>query len=439
MTDSPTPLEWFRNSVPYIKAHQGRVFVIQFGGKVVADRGFKHLIHDIALLDALGVKLVLVHGAEPQITARLPGKSAKPSPPDKPPITNRESLELVKEATGRVRLDIEALLSTGVTNSPMAGARIRVSGGNFVTARPLGVHGGTDFQYTGEVRRIDAKALQKQLDAHTIVLVSPLGYSPTGEIFRLSAAEVAAAIAVELSAAKLIFVGDPGPIGDDGVLVREMTTAEGKRWLGKHAGQTKEYGRLIETLSRAVDACQKGVTRSHLLDWTENGALPRELFTRDGAGTMLSASPYDTSRAATIEDVAGILELIRPLEEEGILVRRPRDKVETDIEHFLIMERDGSIIGCAALHPFPDAAAVELACLSVHPEYRNEARGEQLLKTAEDEARAAGAKQIYVLTTRAIQWFEERGFRPVQLDDLPVERQALYNYKRNSHILAKNL
>ncbi len=439
MTDTPTPLEWFRNSVPYIKAHQGRIFVIQFGGQVVADESFKHLIHDIALLDALGVKLVLVHGAEPQIAARLPTTGSDAPSPHKPPVTDRDTLELVKEATGRARLDIEALLSTGVTNSPMAGARIRVSGGNFVTARPLGVHEGTDFQYTGEVRRIDAEALQKQLDAHTIVLISPLGYSPTGEIFRLSSAEVAAAIAVELGAAKLIFIGDSGPVGDDGELVREMTTAQANDWIGCHAELAEKHQRLLKILSRAAYACQHGVARTHLLDWQENGALPRELFTRDGAGTMLSATPYDKSRPATIEDVAGILELIRPLEEEGVLVRRPRDKVETDIEQFLIMERDGSIIGCAALHRFPDTTAVELACLSVHPEYRNETRGGQLLETAEDGARAMGAKRIYVLTTRALQWFEERGFSRVQLADLPVERQALYNYKRNSRILAKDL
>lgn len=441
MTNDQPYVEWFRNSAPYINAHRGRTFVIQFGGEIVSTPAFSNLVHDIALLDSLGVRLVLVHGARPQIEKRLVEKGLPLRYEQSLRVTDEATLESVKAAGGAVRLEIEALLSMGVANSPMAGARIRVASGNFVIARPLGVRDGIDFGYTGEVRRVDAESIRRHLDDGTIVLVSPIGFSPSGQIFNLSAEEIATAIAIDLHAAKLLLLTESSGLRNrQGELVRQLTLDDAKAMLSelRHT-EISEDSAIVRHLSSAIHACRNGIKRTHLLDQHVDGALIGELFTRDGVGTMISADMYDYMRSATIDDVPGILELISPLEEEGYLVRRSREKLEMDIARFIVMERDGAIIACAASHPFAETSVVELACLAVHNSYRNAERGNALLDAVEKEVRSQGAERLFVLTTRSVEWFKERGFNSVSIEDLPVERQALYNYKRNSKVLVKHL
>jgi amino-acid N-acetyltransferase len=329
----------------------------------------------------------------------------------------------------------------GLANSPMAGARIRVASGNFVTARPIGVRDGVDFGYTGEVRRVDPQSIRSRLDEDAIVVVSPLGYSPTGEIFNLHAEEVATAIAIEIRASKLLLLGETSfPVNEVGRPIRQLTLSDAKQLFTTychHPEQTDET--CLRQLKFAIHACRHGVRRAHLLDRRVDGALLLELFTRDGIGAMLSGEPFEQTRRATIDDAGGILALIKPMEQEGLLVRRSREKLETEIDRFLVMERDSAIIGCAAVHPFPADHVAELACLAVHPSYRNEQRGDTLLAATELEARTVGAARLFVLTTRTTHWFMERGFAPAAIQDLPVARQALYNYQRNSKVLIKQL
>ena len=441
MSDQNGYVEWFRNSAPYINAHRGRVFVIQFGGEALAASDFPALIHDIALLSSLGVKLVLVPGARPQIEERLAARGLTMRYEQGLRVTDTTALTVVKEATGANLLDIEALLSMGVANSPMAGAHLRVVSGNYVTARPIGVRDGVDFAHTGQVRRIDGESIERHLGMDNVVLVSPLGFSPTGEVFNLSAEEVATAVAVELRAAKLLLLAEDGGGAEAfSTLPREMTLEQARALLaerhGSHRGDLDPLGHLLEC---AAHACRNGVKRVHLLRRALDGALLQELFTRDGVATMVNADPYDITRKATIEDVGGILELIEPLERHGALVRRSREKLEMEIGRFLVMERDGTIIACAAVYPFDNGRAVELACVAVHPDYRKAGRGDQLFDDAEREARAAGAECVFVLSTQATQWFQERGFAPATVEDLPTDRREFYNYTRRSKVLVKRL
>lgn len=441
MSESPMPnhyVGWFRDSAPYINAHRDQIFVIQFGGEAAADL---NLIHDIALLNSLGIRLVLVHGARPQIESRLVARGFPVDYADGLRITDARALEVVKEAVGALRVEIEALLSMGLANSPMAGLRIRVAAGNFITARPIGVRDGVDFGYTGEVRRVDRTSIRRRLDEGAIVVVSPLGYSPTGEIFNLHAEEVATAIAVELRAAKLLLLGEAAtPVDTLGQPIRQLTLADAKQLLSTSCrNQWQATETSVRQLMFAIHACRHGVRRAHLLDRRVDGALLLELFTRDGIGAMLSGEPFEQTHRATIDDAGGILALIEPMEEEGLLVRRSREKLEMEIDRFLVMERDSAIIGCAAVYPFPADGVVELACLAVHPNYRNGQRGDALLQASELEARALGATQLFVLTTRATHWFLERGFRPSTIQGLPIARQAIYNYQRNSKVLIKQL
>jgi amino-acid N-acetyltransferase len=430
-------VQWIRSAAPYIHAFRGRTFVIAFGGEVVMAEAFIDLVHDLNLLNSLGIRLVLVHGARTQIEETLAQKGLQSRYVRGMRVTDRDTLNIALEASGRVRSRIEALLSMGLANSPMAGARIRITGGNYVTARPLGVVDGEDMQYTGQVRHIDAPAMQESLDLGEIVLLSPLGYSPTGEIFNLTLEELATQTAITLGAQKLIFLMETEGVADEsGTLLTELSTLEAEQVLAARRDLPADVALYLPC---GVRACKQGVARAHLISRHRDGAILLELFTREGVGTLIAHHGLDKLRPATIDDVGGILAIIEPLETEGVLVRRSRERLESEIERFVVAEHDGTIVGCAALYPFPTEHAGELAGLAVDPEYRREGYGEALLIEIERRAREARMVQLFVLTTRTAHWFIERGFQPSGIDALPSEKQALYNYERRSQVFVKRL
>jgi amino-acid N-acetyltransferase len=380
-------------------------------------------LHDVAILNSLGIRLVLIYGARPQIEAQCGQLGVAVNYHRGLRITDDASLKIAKSVIGKLRVDIESKLSFGLPHTPMADARIRCTSGNLVTARPAGILDGVDLGHTGEVRRVDIEGINQQLSLGNIVLLPPLGYSLTGEIFNLSAEAIATAVATALTADKLIFIGE-----SNRNLPRELTLQQARENLQAHP-----------SIAAAVSACQAGVKRVHLLDRALNGALLQELFSRDGAGTLLTATSFETTRQATIEDVGGILELIQPLEEKGAVVKRSRELLEREIDHFTVMERDGSVIACAAIYAYPDNKMAELACLAVSDDYRNKGRGKQLLATLEQSALKMGIESLYVLTTQTAHWFLEHGFKAAEIGDLPVTKQALYNYQRNSRVFRKVL
>ena len=356
-------------------------------------------------------------------------------------ITDAPTLECVKEAVGSLRMGIEAKLSTSLASTPMGGARVKVAGGNWVIAKPVGVRGGVDHEHTGEVRRIDADTLRQVLDQGRIALVSNIGYSPTGEIFNLRYEDVATAVATTLGADKLVFIVDSNP--DDWKLADDTGDA-GQLSLGEATKLFENAAHLSDAdrthLAAALAAGRGGVKRTHLIGAHEEGALLRELYTRDGVGLMLyTDANYEAVREASIEDVGGILSLIKPLEDAGVLVPRSREQLELEIGHFDVMVRDGLVIACCALFPFPQKDMGEFSCVAVHSDYRGEGRAEALLKRAEDSARQLGLKQLFALTTSTEHWFLEHGFVEGRIEDLPVQKQRIYNYRRNSIVLVKSL
>jgi amino-acid N-acetyltransferase len=432
----PGFVDWFRRSSPYIHAHRGKVFVLSFGGEAVSDDGFANLIHDIALLNGLGIRLVLVAGARPQIEQRLSARGAAMQVVNGLRVTDDAALACVKEANGAVRVEIEALLSMGLANSPMAGLRIRVGSGNFVTARPLGVINGVDYRHTGEVRRVDAAALHELLDSGSIALLPALGYSPTGEVFNLSAADVAGAVAAALGADKLIFLTESKTADGRGRVISSMVPREVDALLARRQRIPEEQARVLHN---AATACRAGVHRVHVLNRHQDGILLSELFTRDGAGTLVTAEPYELVREAGIDDVGGILELIEPMEASGVLVKRSRELLEQEINQFTVVERDGAVIACAALYPYPDDGLAELACVAVHPDYRGAGRGEVLLRHIEDRARQLDLGRLFVLSTRTSHWFRERGFQIAPVERVPRRKRDLYNWRRGAKVFIKPL
>ncbi|RMN34902.1 Amino-acid acetyltransferase [Pseudomonas cannabina] len=429
----PEYVNWLRHASPYINAHRDCTFVVMLPGDGVEHPNFGNIVHDLVLLHSLGVRLVLVHGSRPQIESRLAQRGITPRYHRDLRITDTETLECVIDAVGQLRIAIEARLSMDMAASPMQGSRLRVTSGNVVTARPIGVLEGVDYQHTGEVRRVDRKGINRLLDERHIVLLSPLGYSPTGEIFNLACEDVATRAAIDLAADKLLLFGEEtGLLDEQGRLVRELRPQQVPAHLQRLGGNYQ-----AELLDAAAEACRGGVARSHIVSYAEDGALLTELFTRDGGGTLVAQEQFELVREAAIEDVGGLMDLITPLEEQGILVRRSREVLEREITQFSVVEREGLIIACAALYPIADSEAGELACLAVNPEYRHGGRGDELLERIENRARALGLKTLFVLTTRTAHWFRERGFEPSSVDRLPSARASLYNFQRNSKIFEK--
>jgi amino-acid N-acetyltransferase len=431
---------WLRDVAPYIHSFRGKTFVIGFAGELVQKGGLEALIQDVAMLHAMGMRIVLVHGSRPQVQEQLDlrkvtsryGTGAMSGYR----ITDPAALECAKEASGELRLDIEAAFSQGLPNTPMAGSRISVISGNFIIARPVGIVDGVDFMHTGLVRKVDSESIQHSLVNNKIVLMSPLGFSPTGQAFNIAYEDVATAAAMAVKADKLIFLTEYNGITDlEGELIKEFSL----RQLEEHiSGLTLNEADLKVLLQNAIRAIRSGVSRVHLLPHDRDGALLEELFTHDGISTMIAASDIEHLREANLDDVGGILQLIEPLEDEGILVARGRDTIERDITHFSVIEHDRVLFGCAALFPYSNGVG-ELSCLAVDPQAQESGDGERLLKRIEARAKATGLKKLFVLTTRTEHWFLKRGFVRASVDDLPAERKELYNWERKSMVLIKNI
>jgi len=437
ITDLPGFAALFRHSAPYINAFRNRTFVLFVSGAGIADAGFRNIVHDLALLHTLGIRLILVHGARPQIDHNLNKLDHNTQYINGIRITDDVALSCAKDAIGSLKMEIEAMLSMGISNSPMAGVQLRVVSGNFIIAQPYGIREGVDYLHTGQIRRVDTESINNLLEDRAIVLLSPMGYSPTGEIFNLLAEDVAATAAKAIGADKLLYLMDnKGFFNNTQEPIRQLTLEQANALLKKDESMDPEIRRMLQN---ATIACQQGVNRVHLISRHPDGALLQELFTRDGVGTLISANPYEGTRVASIEDVNGILELITPLEAEGILVRRSREYIELEIKQFFVVERDGVVIACAALYPIANTAMAELACLAVHPDYRREGRGDALLQYLEKQASIDKIEQLIVLTTHTAHWFQERGFEIGDIQSLPLKRQLMYNYQRNSKVFIKKL
>ena len=428
-------IKLFRSSLPYINAHQGKTFVLMFGGEAIEHPNFPNIIHDIALLNSLGVRVVVVHGARPQIDQRVALRNIDSRFEKGVRITDKQTLECVKDAAGSVRSQVEALLTMGLPNSPMHGAQIRVCSGNLVVAKPMGVRNGIDFENTGLVRRIDITGINDHLNDGSIVLLSPMGYSSTGEVFNLSHEDVATQAAITLKADKLIvFSNYDGIHNSDGKLLRTIERPQLEKMI--MSGDITTERTVLSALTTSVSA---GVPRAHCISYENDGALLQELFTRDGTGALVMEHHYEQLRAATIDDVGGILNLIKPLEDSGVLVKRSRERLENEINQFIIIVRDGMIIACAALYLYPEDKCAELACVATHPDYRGKNRGERILDEVRSRAKEAGINSIFVLTTVTAHWFLEQGFEPADISALPEVKKELYNFQRNSKVFTLNV
>jgi len=469
-------VEIFRSSTPYIKMHRASTMVIHIDTRVLdEERLLADLMDDVALITVLGVMPVLVISIRDQVDARLREMGAEPRFHGGLRISDPVVIRVLQEVSGFARSRVEAALSRGRGSRGAGGVAVGVVGGNlFYTAQPLGVRDGVDLGSTGEVRRVEVDKIRAHLKSGEIVLLGALGYSASGDVFNVKSEEVASRAAAALGASKLIFLsysrlmtrtaflgnatanfalasqqpasfdGEIGlRLGDAKRLVQEraeaLELAEESCNVALDGMASCTVASVLALCGHCVGALEQGVTRAHLVP-PVGGALLKELYTLDGIGTLLSRDLYDGIRPAVPEDIPGIIELIQPLENQGVLVQRPRAALAREVHagFFYVFTRDSAILGCAMLRRYSQTSA-ELGCLVVSPQYRRQGTGDALLGFLERTAVAAGVAQLFVLSTNTMQWFLERDFDEVQLSDLPPERQKLYNPQRNSKIYSKVL
>jgi len=438
-----TFVPWFRAVAPYIHAYRGKTFVVGMAGELVATGHLNAFVQDLAILHAMGIKLVLVHGFRPQVNEQLAAKGHAARFSHGLRITDAVALDCAQEAAGQLRFEIEAAFSQGLPNTPMANATVRVVSGNFLTARPVGIVDGVDFIHSGVVRRVDAAAIRRAIDIGALVLLSPFGFSPTGEAFNLTMEDVATSTAIALQADKLLFLTEMPGIRErlddpDSAIDTELALADAKRLLSELPRPTLPTDTAFY-LRHCVKACEAGVERSHILPYSVDGAILQEIFTHDGIGTMVVDEKLESLREATSDDVGGILTLIEPFERDGTLVKRDRTEIERDIANYTVIEHDGIIFGCAALYPYPEAKTAEMSALTVLPVAQGQGDGERLMKRIEQRAKAMGLDSIFVLTTRTMHWFVKRGFVQIDPDWLPEARKRKYNWDRRSQVFVKKL
>jgi amino-acid N-acetyltransferase len=441
-----TFVPWFRSVAPYIHMHRGKTFVVGMAGEAIAAGKLQHIAQDLALIQSMGVKIVLVHGFRPQVNEQLKAKGHAARYSHGMRITDEVALDSAQEAAGQLRYEIEAAFSQGLPNTPMAGSTVRVISGNFITARPVGIVDGIDFQHSGLVRKVDVAGIMRTLDMGAMVLVSPFGFSPTGEAFNLTMEEVATSIAIALQADKLIFLSEiPGvrvkalePESEDNPIDTELPLAAAEQLLASLPGATQPTDTAFY-LQHCVKACKAGVERSHIIPFATDGSLLLEVYVHDGIGTMVIDEKLESLREATADDVGGILQLIEPFEKDGTLVKRGRTEIERDVANYTIIEHDGVIFACAALYPYPESKTGEMAALTVSPQSQGQGDGEKILKRVEQRARAMGLESIFVLTTRTMHWFLKRGFVQVDAEWLPEARKRKYNWDRKSMVFVKKL
>nr|WP_315465241.1 amino-acid N-acetyltransferase [uncultured Rhodoferax sp.] len=441
-----TFVPWFRSVAPYIHKFRNQTFVVGIAGEAIAAGKLQHLAQDLAMIQSMGVKIVLVHGFRPQVNEQLKAKGHAPKYSHGIRITDEVALDCAQEAAGQLRYEIEAAFSQGLPNTPMADSTVRVISGNFITARPVGIVDGVDFQHSGLVRKVDIAGITQTLDMGAMVLLSPFGFSPTGEAFNLTMEEVATSVATALQADKLIFLTEvPGirmdptqPASEDNPIDTELPLAAAEKLL-KELPTANLPTDTAFYLQHCVKACKNGVERSHIIPFAVDGAILLEVYVHDGIGTMVVDEKLEELREATEEDVGGILQLIEPFERDGTLVKRSRTEIERDAGNYTIIEHDGVIFACAALYPYPEAKTAEMAALTVSPDVQGQGDGERVLKRVEQRAKAAGLDSIFVLTTRTMHWFIKRGFVQVDPDWLPEARKRKYNWDRKSQVLVKKL
>ena len=430
----------FRLSAKYINQFNQNIFVIALSGYVFNESQFEKIAQDINLLHSLNIKVILVYGARPQVESILIKNKIPVRLVKNMRVTSNAALKHVIEVNGAIRIKIEATLSTIKSMSE----GMHLSSGNFLTAMPVGIVDGIDMESTGKIRGVDVEAIKNKLNHHEIVIVSPIGYSPIGQIFNLSYEQTAANIAAAINADKLIYYVDAnGILNERGELIPELTSEKAHKLIShieekpsSESAQNLSYDDF-NILKSSLFAIENKIKKVHLINRHIDGSLIEELFTEKGSGTILTELALENFRKATEGDIKDIYRILFPLEKRKILIERDLTQIKEMINQFYVLEHDKKFIGCVSLNSFKES--LELASFSIEPKYQKLGFGKKLLKFCELEAKKLKYDEIFILTTQSEHWFAENEFKEKSKELMPTFKKETYQSERNSKYLTKKL
>jgi len=423
-----------RGILQYVPRFREKIFVIAIDGDIIASDNFSNILLDIAVLRSLSIKVILVHGASAQIQKLAAERGVT--------ISNADGTGIIDETT--LKISIEA--ATQILNEVMQGLTsvdLRAAYANSIIAHPAGILGGVDFLFAGKVERVDTKALHLFLNEGIIPVIPPIGFDGEGKTFRVNSDGIAVEVAEAMRAMKVIFLSSAENLRIDGVEVRQLSIAETEDLLKKQKAKTAfDFDpRLASKLEHAARACRQGVPRAHLLNGSVDEALLAEVFSHHGVGAMVFSNEYQQIRRVYKKDVRAVMALIRQSVESDELIRRTRADITAHLEDFWVIEVDRALVGCVALHIYPDSSQAEMACLYVHKNNSGEGYGRKLMAFVEQLAAQKGVREIFALSTQAFAYFQQKGgFVETTPDVLPEERREKYEASgRNSKVLIKTV
>jgi amino-acid N-acetyltransferase len=419
-----------REILQYVPLFRERIFVIAVDGEVAGSENFSNLLLDIAVLRSLSIKVVLVHGASHQIISHADARGIK--------ITNSDGIGVTDEPTLQVSIDAAIRLTNEIMEG-LSSVDLRAAYINALIAHPSGILGGIDQQFTGKVERVDVKALKLLLDEGIIPIVPPLGFDGEGRTYRVNSDSIALEVAVELSAAKILYLAPGSAFSESVPLPRQISIAETEDLIKKRKADFSPN--LISKLENGAKACRQGVARTHILDGGMNEALLSEVFSHEGIGTMVYSNEYQQIRRIFKKDVRAVISLIRQSVKNEELVRRSRTEILENLNDYWLLEIDRSPVACVALHMYPEQAAAELACLHVRKSHENQGYGRKLMAFVENMAREKGVKNLFALSTQAYSYLQQKGgYSAADPSLLPPTRRTRYESSgRNSVVLIKAL
>jgi amino-acid N-acetyltransferase len=471
-------VDLIREVFSYAHRFRGKTFVIHVDYGTVDDTRLGSLVQDLVLLHQAGIRILLVPGARQRIDEVLERYGIEWTRERGIRIASAEAIPFIKMAAVDVTNRFMTLLSAHHTNAVV---------GNWVRARGIGVVDGIDYEHAGVVERVQLDLIHSTLDQGIIPIFPCIGWSVSGKPYNISSRELALRIAVSVEADKLFFITDQTGIngGDfsvpegvdlapDGRISR-LSVEEAREFLRINGVDEVELGRpavagdgtadntvngsaehsrardsvlsgpqpsgyhegpreILELVRLAYLAAGVNVNRVHIVDGSQDGVVLVEIFSNLGVGTMIHANVYQSIRPMRIDEIPGVLKLLQPLAEAGVLIPRTHDDIAARHADYVVHESDGRLHGCGALHEYAGGEA-EIAAIAVDPAYEELGIGRRIVLYLIEMARERRMRGVFVLTTRTGDWFESIGFTRVSPAELPEEKRRRYDFDRNSLIL----
>ena len=417
-----------RGILQYVPRFREKIFVVALDGEIVASPNFANILLDLAVLRSLSIKVILVHGAARQIAQLADERSVTISNSDGTGITDDATLKVSIEAATNVMTEI----MQGLTS-----VDLRAAYANAIIAHPAGILGGVDHLNTGRVERVDTKSLHLFLNEGIIPVIPPMGYDGEGKTFRVNSDGIALEVAEAMQAMKILFLSASEGVVVNGEIVGQLSIAEAEDFAKKKRAVTEPN--LLSKIEHAARACRLGVARVHLLNGQHDEALLSEIFSHEGIGTMVYSNEYQQIRRVFKKDVRAVIALIRQSVDNEELVKRTRADIVAHLEDYWVLELDRVLVGCVAVHLYPEQQMAELACLYVSKIHEGEGHGRKLMAFADQLAAEKGAKQMFALSTQAFNFFQQKGgYAEATPDILPPERRKKYDASaRKSKVMLK--